>query len=67
MNDQLFVLPVNGLKDYYPPAVRTATNLVKKVKLARFIGAQIITEDFETHMPVGFRALKHCWASACKD
>ena len=36
---------LNGLKDYYSPAVRTATNLVKKVKLARFIGAQIITED----------------------
>ena len=66
-NEQLFVLPVNGLEEYYPAALRATTPLVKKVKLARFMGANITKEDFETHMPVVFQALNHCWANAYQD
>lgn len=66
-NDQLFVLPVNGLEDYYPTALRATTPLEKKVKLARFMGANITKEDFETQMPVVFHALTHCWANAYQD
>lgn len=66
-NAQLFVLPVNGLEDYYPAALRATTALVNKVKLARFMGDNITKEDFETHLPVVFQALNHCWANAYQD
>jgi recombinational DNA repair ATPase RecF len=66
-NDQLFVLPVHGLEDYYPTALRATTQLANKVKLARYIGRNITKEDFETHMPIMFQALEHCCANAYKD
>ena len=66
-NDQLFVLPVHGLEDYYPQPLREQTNLTNKVKLARYMGLNITRRDFETDMPVMFRALEHCWANAYKD
>ncbi|MCE2724973.1 MAG: AAA family ATPase [Burkholderiales bacterium] len=66
-NSQLFVLPVNGLEEYYPAALRAATNRAQKVKLAKFIGANITKEDFETNMSVVFQALEHCWTNAYQD
>lgn len=66
-NDQLFVLPVHGLEDYYPASLRGQTSLSQKVKLARYMGRNITKEDFETHMPIMFQALEHCWANAYKD
>lgn len=66
-NGQLFVLPVNGLEDYYPAPLLATTNLANKVKLAKFIGANITKEDFETNMPVVFQALEHCWTHAYQD
>ena len=66
-NDQLFVLPVHGLEDYYPAELRSSTPLVNKVKLAKYIGSNISKEDFETQMPVMFDALKYCWEKAYKD
>ncbi|MFN5870698.1 MAG: ATP-dependent nuclease, partial [Akkermansiaceae bacterium] len=66
-NSQLFVLPMNGLEDYYPAPLRATTILANKVKLAKFIGANITKEDFETNMPVVFHALEHCWANAYQD
>ncbi|MCF3649049.1 ATP-dependent nuclease [Synoicihabitans lomoniglobus] len=63
-NDQLFVLPVHGLEDYYPAALRAATQLAHKVKLAEYMGRNITKENFENHMPIMFRALEHCWANA---
>ena len=66
-NDQLFVLPVHGLEDYYPAALRATTQLANKVKLAKYMGRNITKEDFETHMPIMFQALEHCCANAYKD
>jgi len=66
-NDQLFVLPVHGLEDYYPTDLRSTTPLADKVKLARYIGSNITKEDFEANMPVVFQALEHCWTNAYKD
>ena len=66
-NDQLFVLPVHGLEDYYPAGLLATTQLANKVKLAKFIAHNITKEDFETQMPVMFQALEHCWANAYQD
>jgi len=66
-NGQLFVLPTETLEDYYPPALKIASKFTNKVKLAKDLGAKITKEDFETHMPVVFQALEHCWNHAYKD
>ena len=64
---QLFVLPVHGLEEYYPTALRSSCSDTNKVRMARYMGLNITKEDFETHMPVMFEALKHCWANAYQD
>ncbi|MGB0372465.1 MAG: ATP-dependent nuclease [Opitutales bacterium] len=66
-DNQLFVLPVHGLEDYYPVELRTSTRINQKVKLARYMGQNISKEDFENHMTVMFEALEYCWANAYQD
>lgn len=64
---QIFVLPVNGLEDYYPRELRASTPLQNKVNLAHYMGKAITREDFESLMKVMLKALEHCWAEAYKD
>ena len=66
-NGQLFVLPEHGLEDYYPSALRSGCRDTDKIRMARHMGRNISKEDFETHMPVMFHALEHCWANAYQD
>lgn len=66
-NGQLFILPTETLEDYYPTALKAGSKFTKKVKLAKDLGERITKEDFESHMPVFFHALQHCWSNAYKD
>lgn len=60
-NNQVFVLPVLGLEDYYPIEIRAQFSAIaKKVKLARKIGGHIAQDDFESIMPVMHEALTVC-------
>lgn len=60
-NNQVYVLPVLGLEDYYPIEIRAQFSAIaKKVKLAKRIGAHISKCDFETKMPVMYDALNAC-------
>ncbi|MGH8127667.1 MAG: ATP-dependent nuclease [Gammaproteobacteria bacterium] len=66
-NGQIFVLPSEALEGYYPETLRAGSKFTNKVKLAKDLGTKITKEDFETHMPVMFQALDHCWNNAYKD
>jgi putative ATP-dependent endonuclease of the OLD family len=60
-NDQVFVLPVETLEEYYPEQVRSEfSHVSKKVKLAKKIGSFISMQDFEDHMAVVHQALMTC-------
>ncbi|AJG22219.1 AAA family ATPase [Cupriavidus basilensis] len=64
-NNQVFILPTEGLEDYYPRTLREQfQNLRQKVKLARNISKAITLEVFERDMPVVHQALIACWEKA---
>lgn len=60
-----FVLPTEGLEDYYPLDLRKKYEKLKdKVKLANRIGQEISKDSFESNMPVMHAALCTCWKQA---
>jgi len=64
-NGQVFVLPVNGLEDYYPADLRAQfPNVNDKVTLARRVASNITQAGFESDMPQIHAALVACWDKA---
>lgn len=63
-NGQLFVLPCNGLEDYYPENLIAECTRTDKVKKSKWMANNITKEQFETEMPIMFSALSACWAKA---
>lgn len=63
-NGQLFVLPYNGLEDYYPETLIATCDRTDKVKKSLWMAKNITKEQFETEMPVMFSALNSCWEKA---
>ena len=65
LGDQVFVLPVETLEEYYPDQVRAEFAFInKKVKLAKKIGESIDKSDFENHMKIVYDALMACFEKA---
>ncbi|MEE4253937.1 MAG: AAA family ATPase [Desulfuromusa sp.] len=63
-NCQLHVLDVNGLEDYYPSTLTEECRFTDKKKKAKWMASQITQEQFESEMPIIFKALEKCWAEA---
>lgn len=60
-DEQVFVLPVETLEEYYPKQVRSEFSFIKnKVKLAKKMGGSISRQDFEDHMVVVHQAVMAC-------
>ena len=65
LGDQVFVLPVETLEEYYPDQVRAEFAFINnKVKLAKKIGESIDKGDFENHMKIVYDALMACFEKA---
>ena len=71
-NNQLHVLPVQSLEEYYPGQYKKTSDEVKdlgkqlglKRELARHAGKNITQAEFENDMPALFAALVACWSNA---
>lgn len=66
-NDQLYVLDVNGLEDYYPSELKDrcpVSSPKKKTKMAEWMSQNITKTEFEQDMPIIFQALCACWSKA---
>ncbi|MGA3083072.1 MAG: hypothetical protein ABSD44_17105 [Terracidiphilus sp.] len=71
-NNQLHVLPVQSLEEYYPGQYKKTSAEVKdlgkqlglKRELARHAGKNITQVEFETEMPALLAALVECWSNA---
>ncbi|WP_168926775.1 ATP-dependent nuclease [Nitrincola schmidtii] len=63
-NNQLFLLPCNGLEDYYPPLLIANCTRKDKGKKARWMGENITQQQFESEMPIMAEALFACWRKA---
>ncbi len=63
-NDQLHMLDVNGLEDYYPEELKERCPCTKKVKMAKWMAREMPQEQFESEMPIIFQALENCWQKA---
>lgn len=63
--EQIFILPVGSLEEYYP---QTWKNLsLKKKPWAEKVGNEITKEEFERAMPVVFDALQQVWGRSFND
>jgi len=71
-NNQLHVLPVQSLEEYYPGQYKKTSDEVKdlgkqlglKRELARHVGKSITQAEFENEMPALLAALVACWSNA---
>ncbi len=71
-NEQLHVLPMQSLEEYYAGQYKKTNTEVadlgrhmgSKRELARHVGKNITQAEFEQEMPVVMAALNQCWAKA---
>lgn len=71
-NNQLHVLPVPSLEEYYPGKFKKTSDEVKdlgkqlglKRELARHVGKNVTQAEFESEMPAVLGALAQCWSNA---
>jgi hypothetical protein len=71
-NNQLHILPIHSLEEYYPGQYRQTSAQVEllgrqlglKRELARHVGKEVTQPEFEQEMPVILGALAQCWAKA---
>lgn len=71
-NNQLHILPVPSLEEYYAGQFRKTgaevsdlgRQLGLKRELARHVGRSVTKVEFETEMPVIMAALSECWTNA---
>lgn len=71
-NNQLHILPVPSLEEYYAGQFRKTSaevlnlgrQLGLKRELARHVGQSVTRDEFEAEMPVIVAALSQCWTNA---
>lgn len=65
---QLYVLPVTQLEEYYPEQWKTAEKIKphQKRNLAKIVAKEIAQRDFEEQMPIIYSAMSACWRKAHK-
>ena len=59
-NDQIYILPVNRIEEYYPDD-DIWEQIRGKIRLAKTVGDNITKEIFESEMTIILDALKKCW------